>query len=160
MPQEFQDSVGRRWTIALTGGSVSRISQELGADLSNLMPGPKSALAIITYEESALTRLLWALCRKQAEQLGVDQENFGEAMGPDALTAAEEGFFKELDFFYRKRKRPQMAEAYAKARQVAAAEIEATADRLTKQLGDLSGAIAANSPQSLDATPSPERSAS
>jgi len=161
----FNDSAGRTWQLAITVDAVRRVRDLVGVNLARLIE-PREAggsLPLMTDLEDDLLLLvdvIYALVKPQADAAGVSDEDFGRALGGEAIAAAHEAFWRELaDFFRSLRRRPNAAEARAIEKQLAMVEAAMAAleariekidtDAIVRTVGDSSSsapASAASSP--------------
>jgi len=103
----FNDNAGRSWSLALNVWTVKKVRDLLGVDLLDL--GGESATGSSDKKPGLLFRLiadpvllvdvLYVVCKDQADGAGVTDEQFGRAMGGDAIDAATKAFLEELADF-------------------------------------------------------------
>ncbi|HUS46159.1 MAG TPA: hypothetical protein VM219_09050 [Phycisphaerae bacterium] len=124
----FLDSAGRTWTIAITVDAVRRVRDLVDVNLARIIEPRKAGgeVPLMTDLEDDLLLLvdvIYALVKPQADEAGVSDEEFGRALGGEAIAAAHEAFWRELaDFFRSLRRRPNAAEARAIEKQLALVE--------------------------------------
>ncbi|HUU90102.1 MAG TPA: hypothetical protein VM238_02710 [Phycisphaerae bacterium] len=156
----FDDNAGRTWTVAVTINAVKRVKGLLDVDLTDLMDGDPPLLTRLDTDIVLLCDVIFALVKPQADEQGVTDEAFAEALGGDAIIAAHDALLEELADFFRSLRRTDVTKAVEKqiamvraAVQAAEARIEAVdVDREIEEAfrsGDLSG----NSPGSSEPTP-------
>ncbi len=108
--QSFTDNENRTWMVTLTIGSAKRVRALLGVNLlAPCEPDPEGgadALPLLTHlgtDVILLCDVIFALIKLQADEQGVTDEQWAEAMGGDAILAAQQAFYEELaDFFHRR----------------------------------------------------------
>ena len=100
----FRDNAGRSWNLALNVYAVKKVRDVLGVDLLDL--GGDSAtrdkpglLFRLIADPVLLVDVLYVVCRDQADGASVTDEQFGRAMGGDAIDAATKVFLEELADF-------------------------------------------------------------
>jgi len=93
--------------------------------------------------------------KPQAESLGVSDEEFGRALGGDAIYAAMQAFWEELRDFFQKLRRTEMVTAITKLGEVRDAAIAAAVARVSAEADRQIGTLSGNSPESLESTPAP-----
>jgi hypothetical protein len=103
----FKDNAGRTWSLTLNVWTVKKVRDLLGVDLLDL--GGESATGPSDKKPGLLFRLiadpvllvdvLYVVCRDQADETGITDEQFGRAMGGDAIDAATKAFLEELADF-------------------------------------------------------------
>lgn len=92
----FKDSLGREWSYTLNVASMKKIRSATGIDL---MQADKT-LPVLGDDMVALSEVLWVLCKQQAQDRGISEEQFYEGLSGEALDSARDGFFEEwADFF-------------------------------------------------------------
>jgi hypothetical protein len=95
---QFKDSLGRPWTLSITVGSLKRIEAHAGFDIADISNG--KAVLLFTGDHRDLVPVVWPLVKKQADEKGIDEENFSEALWGEgvasAIAAVKEAL---LDFF-------------------------------------------------------------
>jgi len=98
----FRDNAGRSWNLALNVYAVKKVRDLLGLDLLDLggsdKPGEGLLYRLIA-DPVLLVDVLYVVCRDQADSASVTDEQFGRAMGGDAIDAATRAFLEELADF-------------------------------------------------------------
>jgi len=95
--RKFKDKAGREWRLALNVATVRSLRHELGVDL---LSDDQGAIRDLAGDPIALCEALWALIAGQAEEAGVSQLDFWEAMSDDSIDQATTAFLEALvDFF-------------------------------------------------------------
>lgn len=117
--RSFKDTTGRLWTLEIHVAAVRRIKGLVAVDLMALVEDGCKPLAALTSDPCKLVDVLWCLVQPQAQAAGVSDEDFGRALGGDALYDATEAFTEELfDFFPDWRGRNALHKMLAKGRAV------------------------------------------
>jgi len=135
----FTDTDGRVWTITLTIDAVKRVRGLLGIDLLGLEAGDPPLLTRLGTDVILLCDVIFALVKPQADAAGVTDEQFGAALGGEAILAAQTALYEELVHFFRGLGRTDLAKAVEAQRRMidlAVSRIETRIDRL-----DLEAAI-------------------
>jgi len=149
----FTDNAGRTWTISLTIDAAKRVRDLLKIDLLQPEEGDPPLLTRIGTDEILLCDVIYCLIKPQADQQNISDEQFGQALGGDAILSAQTAFYEELIDFFRKRGRVDRAQAVAAQKKVidlAILKVETTLSALDleavieKTFGESSG----NSPVS------------
>lgn len=109
--QTFKDNAGRSWTLALTIGSVKRVRALLDVNLMNLEAGDPPLLTRLGTDVMLLVDVIFALLKPQADAQEITDEQWAEAMGGDAILAAQKAFYDELSDFTRRRGRTDTTKA-------------------------------------------------
>ena len=100
----FNDNAGRTWSLTLNVWTVKKVRDLLGVDLLDL--GGEAAtrdkpglLFRLIADPVLLVDVLYVVCKDQADEASVTDEQFGRAMGGDAIDAATKAFLEELADF-------------------------------------------------------------
>jgi len=109
----FTDNAGKTWSIAMTIDSVKRVRDLLSVNLVEPEAGEPPLLTRLGTDEILLCDVVYCLIKPQADTLGVTDEDFGRALGGDAILAAQTALYEELVDFFQKRGRPDRARAVA-----------------------------------------------
>ena len=153
----FTDTAGRSWELAVNVSAIKRVRGLLGVDLLTVIEG--ELLNRLASDPILLADVLYALCKPQADAVGVSDEKFGAALAGDAIGAATEALLAELTDFFPQPRKGLLLKAHAKLTSlhtVAATEIGARLDSpeledlLRRQIANVSSG---NSPASATSTP-------
>jgi hypothetical protein len=126
----FTDSEGREWSVAVNVSTIKRVRGLIDVDLLDVLGG-KLVERFIS-DPVVLCDTLYAVCKPQADERGVSDEDFGRAMSGDAIEHATKALLGELVSFCpspRDRKHlglvlEKTEAAMEKARDVVSARIE------------------------------------
>jgi hypothetical protein len=103
----FEDANGKGWTVAINVAACKRVRGELGVDLPALVGG---GMGELLQDPVKFVDVMYVLCRPQADDAGISDEQFGARFGGDTLERAAEAFVEELiDFFPAPRRGPLRA---------------------------------------------------
>ncbi|AQT67949.1 hypothetical protein STSP2_01101 [Anaerohalosphaera lusitana] len=127
----FTDSSDRTWSINLNIDSAKRVRDLLGVNLLEPENGDPPLLTRLGTDEILLCDVIYCLCKPQADQLNVSDQQFGQSMGGETILAAQKAFYEELIDFFQKRGRRDRAKAVA-----AQAKVIETAIRTIEQRVD------------------------
>jgi hypothetical protein len=117
--QSFKDNAGRTWTITINVAAVKRVRGLLGVDLYKLVDDGFKPLAALISDPVQLADVLYCLCKVEADAKQITDEDFGRALGGDAITLAAEAFVEELiDFFPDARARASLRKVVTAGRRV------------------------------------------
>jgi hypothetical protein len=115
----FADNLGRTWYVTINVTTVRRVRAALDVDLYQLVDDGMQALGKLVADPVRLADVLYVLCQEDAEKQQVSDEDFGRALGGDAITSAAEAFVEELvDFFPDERSRQALRRVIAAGREV------------------------------------------
>lgn len=95
--QTFRDNAGRTWAVSVDVAAIKRVRALAGFDLLSVMDG--KAVDRLIADPVILCDVLCAVCRPEAERLGVTDEDFGRAMAGDAIDHATQALLEELVSF-------------------------------------------------------------
>jgi hypothetical protein len=95
--QTFRDNAGRTWAVSVDVAAIKRVRALAGFDLLSVMDG--KAVDRLIADPVLLCDVLCAVCRPDAERLGVTDEDFGRAMAGDAIDHATQALLEELVSF-------------------------------------------------------------
>jgi len=100
----FKDNAGRTWTIGINVAAIKRVKSLLDVNLLDTAGG--RLIDRLISDPVLLVDVLYALCKPEADRLGLTDEQFGEAMAGDAIDLATTAMLEELaDFFPKDRDR-------------------------------------------------------
>jgi len=110
----FTDNKGRTWTLEVTVATVKRVRALCRVDLNSIVELDKNnkpsaeLLERLSSDPVLLVDVLYAVCKPQADKLGVSDEDFGEAMAGDAIEHATTALLEEVINFFPESKRMVM----------------------------------------------------
>jgi hypothetical protein len=115
----FADNLGRTWYVAINVATIRRVRAALGVDLYAMVDDGMRELGRLVSDPVRLADVLYVLCKEDADAKNISDEDFGRALGGDAITAAAEALVEELvDFFPEERSRAALRRVIAAGRQV------------------------------------------
>lgn len=163
--KSFKDTQDREWVIEINVAAIKRVRGLLSIDLYKAADDGLQGLADIVGDPVQLVDVLFVLCRDQATERGVSDEDFGRAMGGDVLLNASEAFVEELvDFFPEPRARAALRKVidtgrHLRDRLIDRAEAQINAIDLDSEAETLVASLT-GSRESSASTPTPGPSAS
>lgn len=102
----FVDKEGRNWQVSVTVSTIKRVRGICKVDLNSIVEVDDdnnlntSLLNRLTDDPVLLVDVLYAVCKPEADKLGVTDEQFGEAMVGDVIANATAALLDEIvDFF-------------------------------------------------------------
>ena len=143
----FTDNTGREWTVAVNVDALKRVQGLIGVNLIEQAIDGK-LFTRLAVDPILLCDIIYALCRPQAESAGVSDDEFGRAMGGDAIQFATTALLEELVDFFPNPRRNVLRRALAKSAEIdeeRMALIQTKIDRL--QADELSGAGSSSLPE-------------
>ena len=158
---EFRDNEGRTWLVTVTTTTLKRVKSLLNVDLGK-MATDGSLYKVLADDPILLCDLLYAICKPEADERKLSDEDFGRGLAGDAIDAATTALMEGLIDFFPKGRRALHRKALAKFRTLEAKAIRNAEDRidsdeldkeLERRLASLTSATSsAGSPES---TPAP-----
>ncbi|MBN2559363.1 MAG: hypothetical protein JXQ75_00330 [Phycisphaerae bacterium] len=151
----FKDTAGRVWSVQLDVAALKRVRSLLNVNLLEVIEG--KLIDRLSGDPVFLCDVLYAVVKIEADAQKVTDEDFGRAMGGDALDGATAAFLEELvDFFPQARRRLLrrtleklgvfQAKALAVAEQrLASPELDAKFESALAELGSSSGGLPGSS---------------
>lgn len=165
--KSFTDNTGRSWIVSINVGTIKRVRALCEIDLANIIelePGrtPKvDLLERLAADPVLLVDVLYAVCKNEADNKNISDEEFGRAMAGDAIELATSALLDEIIDFFPVAKRQVFGKILSASRRFQArskealtellndpaldAKIDAELERLTTSSG--------NSPESLESIP-------
>lgn len=165
----FNDNKGRTWSIDVNVTSIRRVRDLVKVNLYAVGEQGSTVLDDLRGDPVLLVDVLYCLCRPQADQQGVTDEQFGEAMAGDAVDDATAALLEDVSDFFPKARRAVMHRVLTatraleeKASRAVVAKIDAdlASGKLERDIGltpPESSDSAGSSPGSSDSTPGPGR---
>jgi len=126
--KSFMDSTGRAWSLAINVDAVKRVKALVNVDLLQAVEG--KLIEQLVSDPILLCDVVYVLCKPQADQLGVSDEDFGRAMAGDAIEQATSAMLEELVDFFPSRRRALLTKAVGKFRTLQETVISAAEARL------------------------------
>lgn len=115
--RHFTDSAGRAWSITMNVAAAKRVKQSpLAVDLLHPEQDDPSPLQRVGTDIEFVCDLLYVILKPQADERGVTDVQFGEALGGDAVASAWKGLTEELADFFRQAGLTHLARALEKTR--------------------------------------------
>ena len=165
----FTDNTGRAWTLAINVDAIKRVKALAKVDLLEAVEG--KLIERLVSDPVLLCDVVYTLCKPQADQLDVSDEDFGRAMAGDAIEQATAAMLEELVDFFPSR-RALLTKAVGKFKTLQETVLSAAETRLdsgmieklmAKELAEMDDEIAAmlarpggpsgNLPESSEPTP-------
>ena len=82
----FKDTEGRKWTVQITVLACKRVRDELGVDLVN--PNVMETVSEIAGDLIRSIDILYLICKDQAEERGLSDEDFGRSLAGEVVEQA------------------------------------------------------------------------
>lgn len=93
----FTDNAGRDWVIEINVASLKRVKGLTGTDLIALAVSMDTSVAErLASDPILLCDVLYAVCKPQADERSVSDEEFGRAMAGDAIESATVALLEDI----------------------------------------------------------------
>ena len=126
----FNDNAGRTWTLAVNVDAVRRVRSILNVDLLEAVEG--KLIEKLVGDPILLCDVIYVICKPEADQRSITDEDFGRSMAGDAIDHATTSLLEELVDFFPKSRRALLTKALGKFRQLETKAIQL----VDKQLDD------------------------
>lgn len=126
--KSFMDNAGRAWAIAINVDAIKRVRDSLDVNLLDAVEG--KLIERLVGDPILLCDVIYVLCRPEAEQRGVSDEDFGRAMAGDSIDSATTSLLEELVAFFPKARRDLLTKALQKLKALEAKAIAIVEQRL------------------------------
>jgi len=126
------DNTGRAWSLAINVDAVKRVKALVNVDLLEAVEG--KLIERLVGDPVLLCDIVFVLCKPQADQLGVSDEDFGRSMAGDAIEQATAAMLEELVDFFPSRRRALLTKAVGKFKTLQETVLTAAEARLDSGL--------------------------
>ena len=126
----FSDNAGRTWTLAVNVDAVRRVRSIVNVDLLEAVEG--KLIEKLVGDPILLCDVIYVICKPEADQRSITDEDFGRSMAGDAIDQATTSLLEELVDFFPKSRRALLTKALGKFRQLETKAIQL----VDKQLDD------------------------
>jgi hypothetical protein len=93
----FKDNARREWTVEINVAALKRVKSLTEVDLLGVLDG--TLIERLIRDPVLLCDAVYAVCKPQADERSVSDEDFGRAMAGDAIEHATEALLDELVSF-------------------------------------------------------------
>jgi hypothetical protein len=162
----FKDNADQSWTVAINVAAIKRVRDLAGVDLMEGLDG--SLIEKLIRDPILLCDIVYAVCKPEADERGITDEEFGRAMAGDAIEHATTALLEDLVSFCpspRDRKNlGRVLEAtnrvMEKARDMVESKLESgdlerLAEEALNNLPEVHGNSSGSAPASSASTPAP-----
>ncbi len=118
----FTDNAGRTWTIAINVDCIRRLRAKLNIDLLEAVEG--KLIERLVGDPVLLCDCIYVICKPDADQRNISDEDFGRAMAGDAIEYATTSLLEELVDFFPRNRRELLSKALLKFRNLESKAIE------------------------------------
>ncbi|TVQ64486.1 MAG: hypothetical protein EA379_01325 [Phycisphaerales bacterium] len=92
--KQFKDNEGRTWDVVMDTTALKRVRSLLGVDLMQLING--DLVAKMQADPALVVDVAYVMCKDQADERGVSDEDFGRAMRGDPIAYATQAVLDEF----------------------------------------------------------------
>jgi len=124
----FKDNAGRAWTVTVNVDAIKRVRSLLDVNLMDAVDG--KLLERLVSDPVLLCDVIYVLCKPEADQKNVTDEDFGRSMAGDAIEHATTALLEELVDFFPLGKRRLLTKALDKLKTLEAKALEVAEKRL------------------------------
>jgi hypothetical protein len=136
--RSFTDRAGTKWDVEINVSAIKRVRGLLNINLLDVVDG--KLLDDLIRDPIRLCDIIYALCKPQADQLGLNDEAFGQRMAGDAIAQATDALTAEIvDFFPNAQDRANLARVL----ETTAAALTSVRTRIAHRIENLGPVIAA-----------------
>lgn len=93
---KFTDSTGKEWEVKVNPPVIKRVRKLADFDLLAQPNGTNGVVHQLMCDPILLADVLYCVCKPQADEAGVTDEQFGGALGGDAISAGMNALFDAL----------------------------------------------------------------
>lgn len=93
----FKDNADRSWNLAINVAAIKRVRDLAGVDLMEVLDG--SLIEKLIRDPILLCDVVYAVCKPEADDRGISDEEFGRAMAGDAIEHATTALLEDLVSF-------------------------------------------------------------
>jgi hypothetical protein len=97
--QTFKDNQGRPWSVEINVAALKRVRGLTGTDLMQVVEGTGGLIERLVRDPILLCDVVYAVCKPEADQKSITDEEFGRAMAGDAIEQATAALLEELVSF-------------------------------------------------------------
>lgn len=95
----FNDNSGRTWNVEVNVAAVKRVRSLTDANLLQVVDDPGGLIERFIRDPVLLCDVVYAVCKPQADEREITDEEFGRAMAGDAIEHATAALLEELVSF-------------------------------------------------------------
>lgn len=166
--RSFIDTERRTWTVAVTVDTVKRVRAQCdGLDLLAITSEKDGLMGRLMSDPILLADVLYAVCRPEADRLGVTSEQFGQALAGDAIEHGTTALLESIADFFPTARRTLLRQAIGKGQEIqtkatarastllSEINVDALLMKIEQQRETTGSEPATSSPESSASTPAP-----
>ncbi len=124
----WTDREGRRWSVTITVGTLKRVKELVEVNLLDVFDGV--LLNRLADDPVLLANTLYAVCKPQADERGIDDLAFGELLVGDTIEAAAQALVLGLSLFFPQQRRAALTSLWAKMNRARSAMLDMATAKL------------------------------
>ena len=131
----WTDSSGNSWSCTITVATVKRVQQLTGV---NLLEAFEGLLMTLADDPIQLANVLYVVCKPQADERKITDEQFGELLAGDVIESATSAFVQGLIDFFPNQRRQILKQIWAKTQKARQAVTDLAVEKVeSPQLDEL-----------------------
>lgn len=127
--KSWKDSEGNKWNLSINVFTLKKVKADTGVDLLAIASGDKDASESLA-DVFKMAEVLWSLTEKQAEERGINPDQFGERLAGDAFEDAAKQLLEDLVEFFPEKKRKAFRLLLQKAEEFEDSRMDAAIKKL------------------------------
>jgi len=137
----WTDAENRSWSTAISVNAIRRVKELVGVNLLEVFDG--EMLARLADDPVLLVNTLYAVCKPQADERNVSDEQFGELLVGDTIELAAAALVRGIADFFPKDRRAVLDRLWAATKRTRNEAIQMATDKLDSPLVEqaITGAI-------------------
>ena len=96
----FTDATGRTWAVNIDVTTIRRLRSALDVNLLDMVEDEGKLLAQLLTDPVLLVDMIYVICKPQADQHNLTDEDFGRALVGDAIDRATDALLEALSAFF------------------------------------------------------------
>lgn len=116
----FTDATGRTWAVNIDVTTIRRLRSALDVNLLDIVEDEGKLLAQLLTDPVLLVDMIYVICKPQADQHNLTDEDFGRALVGDAIDRATDALLEALSAFFPSQRGALLRRLVEKTRQTMA----------------------------------------
>lgn len=96
----FTDATGRTWAVNIDVTTIRRLRSALDVNLLDMVEDEGKLLSQLLTDPVLLVDMIYVICKPQADQHNLSDEDFGRALVGDAIDRATDALLEALSAFF------------------------------------------------------------
>lgn len=131
---QWTDGDGRKWSVSITVGTIKRVQEMVDVNLVDVFSG--TLLNRLAEEPVLLANTLYAVCKTQADERGIDDVAFGELLVGDTIESAAHALVQGITLFFPQQRRAILSGLWAKTTKAKSAMLDVALAKLESGVMD------------------------